>query len=148
MKIQKLESYISANPTIRYIEDAKKILQEFKKQKAVEDEKLKADKEVKDWQELFAYSRMADKSGRQNPKNRKLSFTKCFGQEYTDQAKEILAKLRQEKAVQDERLRASESELARRTAAMRNIQALLKQSNGRFVDSGNAMVTDTKTGLI
>lgn len=146
-KAQKLESYITANPTIRYVDEAKKMLAEFKKQKAVEDERLAAEKEVRDWQELSEYIAKSQTSLADRIRKLEAYLSQNPSGRYSAQANGFLQKLLKEKAVEDERIRIQQAEIARKTAAMREIQALLKQSGGRFRDNGNSTLTDTKTGL-
>jgi hypothetical protein len=147
-RIQKLETYIGNNPTVKYIGEAKKISEGLKKEKAAEDEKNQAERDVREWQEVLAYSKnpkvsLADRIGKlgsyltQNPSGKNSA-----------QAKTILDQLRREKAAEDEQLRNQESAAARRNMEIQAARNLLRQAGGRFADNGDGTVIDTQTGLM
>lgn len=147
-KIQKSEAYIGNNPTVKYLGEAKKHLEEFKKQKASEDEKNKADREVREWQEVSAYCR----NPKIGPADRILKLETYMAQNPSGknnaQAKTILDQLKREKAAEDDRLRNQEAATAKRNREIQAARDMLRQAGGRFTDNGDGTVIDTKTGLM
>lgn len=147
-RIQKLETYIGNNPTVKYIGEAKKIAEGLKKEKAAEDEKNQAEREVREWQEVLAYS----KNPKVSPADRIAKLEAYLVQNPSGknnaQAKTMLDKLKREKAAEDERLRNQEAAAAKRNMEIQAARNLLRQAGRRFTDNGDGTVTDTQTGLM
>ncbi len=146
-RIKKMERYI-VNPPNRHKKEALSILARLKEKRIAEQKIAREKKQVREWQEAYAFSRNSTKSIvsrisrmesyiRKNPKGK-----------YTNQARIVLDKLLNKKRIADERLRRVEAESARIRNEYKRMQTLIaRKGRGRYKDNQDGSVTDTKTGL-
>ena len=147
-RVEKLERYIRQNPSGRYSEEADVILEQLKHKKQREDKHLEATRGQREWREIVAYS-----------KNLRISLTKRIGKleayirqnssgSHIRDATSILNRLKREKSVEDERIRADRARKERMGKELKRMRSLVRKTSGRFVANGNGTITDKKTGLM
>lgn len=147
-RIQKLDRFINKYPNGLHREEAGAILDRLRKEKALEDQRLRAEREEREWRELLGYAQnsrisLSDRITRLDGYIRQNS-----GGKYVTSAKTLSSQLREQLNREEERLRRERAEQARRRQARERISALIRGSGGRYVDNGNGVVADTKTGLM
>ncbi len=147
-KIQRVQGFLGRYGNGPYSEEARSVLDQLQREKALEDERLMTEQAVRQWQELVAYvgnnsAGLTDRINRlEQYMNRNPSSP------YRGRAQTMLARLNQQKQAEEERLRRQQANQRRIQQETQRLQALLRQSGGRFVDNGNGTVTDTRTGLM
>lgn len=146
-RLQKVSRYVQQYPASPHILDAKTILEQLQKEKAFEDERLRAERETREWNALLDYG----KNGR-IPVTDRIAKAERYVQEnrdgkFTPKARQLLAQLLRLKQSEDERLKYERAIQQQKQQELSRIKTVIRNSGGRFTENGNGTVTDQKTRL-
>jgi len=147
-RLKKMERYVSQNASGRHIEEAMPILEELKRKKRREDERMEETRGQREWYDLVAHSKNLQISLVKRIQKAERYVAENASGKYVKNAAKILSRLKEEKRLGDERIRTERENRARRLNELKRMQALVRQTGGRFVANGNGTITDRKTGLM
>lgn len=147
-RLKKMEGYVSRNPSGRYIEEAMPILEELRRKKKRNDERMEETREQREWYDLVAYTKNLQISLTKRIRKAERYVRKNASGQYVKSAAKILSRLKEEKRLADERARSERENKARRRNELKRMRAMVRKTGGRFVANGNGTITDRKTGLM
>ena len=145
-RADKLGDYISRNTGGRHIEEAQILYEEMSRKRVNQDKNLAEEQKDREWVETARYSRNADASLADRLNRVEEYIRKNASGKYIRDAKSLLAKLKADKAAEDEQIKSEKEMAERRQNETARIRALAKETKGRFEENGNGTVSDKKTG--
>lgn len=147
-KVLKAETYLKQNPPKRHSEEASALLADLQYKRKLEDADEQTAKIESDWRDLIIISKNP-----QIPVSEKVKKAESYiqdnpGGKYIRDATVLLGQLKEEKKAEDERIKAEQALAARRQKELKRMSELVRQTGGRFSDSGNGIIRDNKSGLM
>lgn len=147
-KVSKVEKYLKENPPKRHTSEASEVLADLQYKKKLEDADQRTARIESDWRDLVLYSRKTQIPVSERVKKAEAYIQENQGGKYIRDAAALLEQLKAEKKAEDERIKAEQALAAKRQKELKRMNALVRQTGGRFTDKGNGVISDSKTGLM
>jgi len=147
-KVLKAETYLKQNPPKRHSGEASELLADLQNKKKLEDADEQTARIESDWRDLIVSSKNARIPVSERVNKAEAYIRENQGGKYIRDAAALLEQLKAEKKAEDERIKAEQALAAKRQKELKRMSELVRQTGGRFSDTGNGVIRDSKTGLM
>lgn len=145
-RIRRMTAFRDRHPDL-HADEATEILERLRSEKAIADERERAEREDREWREVVS------QAGRTTlALDARIGAVRGFlgkfpDTRYQQNAARILTQLQRQKQAAEENRRRQQALLAQRREEQARIAGVVARSGGRLVDNGNGTLADRQTGL-